>query len=92
MKFSPTFSSQFKKDFKLCQKRGLPIEELQEIVSKLVADQPLTPRHRPHVLKGEYHGCWECHIRPDWLLIWYRDEEALELRFARTGTHSDLFD
>ena len=66
--------------------------ELQEIVSKLVADQPLTPRHRPHVLKGEYNGFWECHIRPDWLLIWYRDEEALELRFARTGTHSDLFD
>jgi len=92
VKFSPTFSSQFKKDFKLCQKRGLPIEELQEIVSKLVADQPLTPRHRPHVLKGEYNGFWECHIRPDWLLIWYRDEEALELRFARTGTHSDLFD
>jgi mRNA interferase YafQ len=90
--FSPTFSSQFKKDFKLCRRRGLPVDELQEIVSKLANDQALAPRNRAHVLKGEYQGFWECHIRPDWLLIWYRDEEAHELRFARTGSHSDLFD
>lgn len=92
MIFSPTFTSQFKRDFKLCKKRGLPLSELHSILSKLVADEPLPPKHRPHVLKGEYSGCWECHIRPDWLLIWVRDEEARELRLARTGSHSDLFD
>ncbi len=92
MIFAPTFTSQFKKDFKLCQKRGLPLPELHAIVSKLAADEPLPTKHRPHVLKGEYNGCWECHIRPDWLLVWVRDEEAGELRLTRTGTHSDLFD
>jgi len=90
--FAATFTTQFKKDFKLCKKRGLPLEELHATISRLAADEPLPPKQRPHMLRGEYGGFWECHIRPDWLLIWVRDEEAKELRLTRTGTHSDLFD
>lgn len=92
MRFRPSLASQFRKDFKLCGKRGLPLEELEAILSKLLDDQPLAPRHKAHLLKGQFAGFWECHVRPDWLLIWIRDEEAGELRFVRTGTHSDLFD
>ncbi len=92
MRFSPSLSSQFKKDYKLCQKRHLPTQELEAIILKLLDDQPLAPKHKAHLLKGRFAGHWECHLRPDWLLIWVRDEVAGELYFVRTGTHSDLFD
>lgn len=92
MRFVPAYTSQFKKDFKRCEKRGLDMAELHGILSKLLADQPLAPKHRPHVLKGEFHGCWECHVRPDWLLIWVRNESQQEIQLVRTGTHPDLFD
>lgn len=92
MRFTPSLSSQFKKDFKLCEKRCLPLNELEAVITKLLDDQPLAPKHKAHLLKGRFAGHWECHIRPDWLLIWVRDEIACELYFVRTGTHSDLFD
>lgn len=58
-------------------------------MAKLVREEALDPRHRPHKLGGEYSGRWECHIEPDWLLIWYSTET--EIVFVRTGTHADLF-
>jgi len=86
------FTKQFKKDFKLCKKRGLPDTEIETITRKLQQGIALAERHREHVLKGEYHGFSECHIRPDWLLIYSKDEPSKTITFIRTGTHSDLFD
>ena len=73
-------SNRFKKDLKLAARRGLPLDELNTVVD------------RDHALTGDYIGFRECHIRPDWLLVYRVDGDALELFLFRTGTHSDLFD
>lgn len=85
------YSAKFKKDFKLAQKRGLPMQELKEIIQKLAAGETLEAKHRDHALSGNYAMFRECHIRPDWLLIYRINDVALELLAHRTGTHSDLF-
>lgn len=85
-------TSQFKKDYKKAKKRGLNMGELQAVLTKLCAEQPLEERHRDHALTGNYIGFRECHIRPDWLLIYAIDKGNLILAASRTGTHSDLFD
>lgn len=90
--WTPAYTKQFKTDYKLCQKRGLPGAEIEAILRKLLQGTRLAERHRDHVLKGEYNGFGECHIRPDWLLIYSKDEPSKVLAFVRTGTHSDLFD
>jgi len=79
----------FERDLKLAQKRGLKLGKLWSVVDLIRHDQALQPRHRPHKLSGDWVGFWECHIAPDWLLIWSYDGEDVVL--ARTGTHSDLF-
>ena len=79
----------FEKDFKLIKKRGKDREKLWNIVGKILARKPLDPRHRKHRLSGNWSFAWECHIEPDWLLIW--EERDDEIILARTGTHSDLF-
>ena len=89
--FSIRYSAKFKKDFKLAQKRGLPMQELKEIIQKLAAGETLEAKHRDHALSGNYAVFRECHIRPDWLLIYRINDDALELLAHRTGTHSDLF-
>jgi mRNA interferase YafQ len=83
-------SNSFRKDLKLAAKRGKPIPKLQAILDLLVIDEALPPRCRPHRLSGDYSGLWECHIEPDWLLIY--DVMEKEIRLYRTGTHADLFD
>ena len=85
------YSAKFKKDFKLAQKRGLPMQELKGIIQKLAAGETLEAKHRDHALSGNYAVFRECHIRPDWLLIYRINDDALELLAHRTGTHSDLF-
>lgn len=87
------FSSQYKKDLKLARKRNLPEDELNAVVFNLANDVPLEARFRDHELSSNFHGFRECHIRPDWLLIYRKtDEGELQiLELARTGTHSDLF-
>lgn len=85
-------TSKFKKDYKKAKKRGLPMNELQTVLNRLCAEQPLEERHHDHALSGNYIGFRECHIRPDWLLIYAIDKGRLILTAARTGTHSDLFD
>ncbi len=83
------YSGQFKKDYKRCQKRGFDIRLLQSIVAVLAIPAPLPPKNKDHDLKGNYNGCRECHITPDWLLIYEIDGDDLYL--DRTGTHADLF-
>ena len=83
-------TSRFKKDLKRAKRRGKDRDKLERIVKKIVAGEPLDPRHRTHRLSGDWSPCWECHIEPDWLLVWDEDETTVVL--TRTGTHSDLFD
>ncbi|MBS3905110.1 MAG: type II toxin-antitoxin system YafQ family toxin [Simkania sp.] len=85
----PIRTSQFKRDAKLAQKRGKNMELLKKIMIKLVQEEILDIKHRDHKLTGNYKDHRECHIEPDWLLI-YRTT-AKEIFFERTGTHSDLF-
>lgn len=84
-------SNQFKKDLKLAKKRGLKIENLREVINVLASQKKLEDKYRDHGLAGEYRGFRECHIEPDWLLVYRVNEDALELFLFRTGTHSDLF-
>jgi len=87
---TPVYSTRFKKEYKLSQKRGLDIEKLDKILIDLVNEIPLQPNNKDHDLVGNYIGCRECHIQGDWLLIYkYKDDN--EIIFLRTGTHSDLF-
>lgn len=81
----------FDKDVKRCVRRGYNIGELKSIVDKLLNGENLPASCRPHKLSGSYAGCWECHIRPDWLLVWKQEDENTTLIMTRTGTHSDLF-
>lgn len=83
------FTGRFKKDVKLAQKRGLNPALLQNVVSILVKCSPLPEKFRDHALTGDWRGFRECHILPDWLLI-YKAEAGI-LLLARTGTHSDIF-
>lgn len=84
-------SNQFKKDLKLAKRRGCKIELLQEVVNTLAQEQKLDEKFRDHGLSGNYRGFRECHIEPDWLLVYRISQESLELFLFRTGTHSDLF-
>lgn len=90
LKLVPT--SQFKRDYKRVKKRGLNIDELRTVLDKLCAEKPLEERYRDHALVGRYAGFRECHIRPDWLLVYATDRGKLILVASRTGTHADLFD
>mgnify|MGYP002774649414 FL=1 len=85
-------SNRFKKDLKLAAKRGLDLAELETVVNRLAAQQPLPDKNRDHSLTGDYIGFRECHIRPDWLLVYRIDGEDLVLFLFRTGSHTDLFD
>ena len=89
---NPIYSTQFRKDYKLCRKRGCKMQGLTKIMLDLESETPLPPKNREHLLQGKYKGYTECHIEPDWLLIYKIDKKAEELYFARTGTHADLFE
>lgn len=84
-------SSKFKKDLKLAIKRGYRMELLGSVVDTLASGKPLDAKYQDHPLIGSYTGCRECHITPDWLLIYEIDGNQLYLYLTRTGTHSDLF-
>ena len=79
----------FERDLARAKKRGKNLNKLWTVVKRLLDEQPLEARHRPHRLSGNWSGSWECHLEPDWLLIWTQEADALVL--TRTGTHSDLF-
>lgn len=82
---------QFEKDYKLCKKRRYKLDLLHNIISQLEKSGHLPVHFKPHKLTGNYKGFWECHILPDWLLIWLKDDKNSEITLTRTGTHSDLF-
>ncbi len=84
-------TGQFKKDLRLAKKRGLNMNLLDKAVTTLVEKGELPTTNKPHVLKGNYKGLWECHIQPDWLLVWEQNETIKLIVLIRTGTHSDLF-
>jgi mRNA interferase YafQ len=88
---TPDYSSRFKKDLKLMEKRGLKMREIYEVMLSLQNEEPLPPFRRDHTLAGNYIGYRECHIDPDWLLIYKIRSEVNEIYFHRAGTHSDLF-
>ena len=84
-------TSRFKAGVKLARKRGLDISLLEDVIEKLRLDQPLEAKHRNHELTGNFKGIWECHIQPDWLLLYLKDNGVLVLTLVDTGTHSDIF-
>lgn len=90
-KYTVKTTSQFKKDFKLAMKRGLNIDLLETVIATLAPGEPLPDKNKDHALTGNWIGHRECHILPDWLLIYRIEEEVLILTLARSGTHSDLF-
>ena len=81
-------TSQFKKDVKNAKKRGKDSEKLKEVMSLIEKGHLLPPKYRNHRLLGNYKDCWECHIEPDWLLIYKKDKSSLT--YIRTCSHSDL--
>ncbi|MDP3683836.1 MAG: type II toxin-antitoxin system YafQ family toxin [Ignavibacteria bacterium] len=83
------YSSQFKKDFKKIQSQGKDIHLLETVLEILLKTQPLEPKYRDHKLAGKWRNHRDCHIEPDWLLIYRLTNEALYLE--RTGSHSELF-
>jgi len=91
MAYSIKYSTQFKKSLRLCCKRGLDRNLIANVIQILVENGCLPDIYHPHKLSGEYTGCWECHIKPDWLLIWKQYDDELLLLLVDTGTHSDLF-
>ncbi len=91
MKYVIERTPTFKKDFKLAQKQGLDLNKLKEIITLLANGEPLPPKNKDHQLKGNYKGHRECHIEPDWLLIYKIQDDMLILTLVRTGSHSKLF-
>jgi mRNA interferase YafQ len=85
-------TAKFRKDYKRIKKRGYNLSLLADVIDTLLREEPLSQKYRDHALTGNYIGFRECHIQPDWLLIYSMSESELILTASRTGTHSDLFD
>ena len=85
------YQAAFKKDYKRVKKRGYDIRLLEKTIALLAEGKALPAEYRDHALVGDYSGCRECHIAPDWLLVYEIIEDELLLYLTRTGTHSDLF-
>ena len=91
MQYELILTGKFKKSLKLAKKRGLDLNLLDKVISMLQNDIPLEEKYRDHELKGKYQGLRECHIQPDWLLIYLKENDVLTLTLVDTGTHADLF-
>ncbi len=89
--YSLKHTTRFKKDYKLAKKRGLDLRLLEHVIDELLQGHTLDAKYLDHPLHGDYEGFNECHIQPDWLLIYGKDEGNLILTAVRTGTHADLF-
>ena len=81
----------FEADVKRCKKRGYDIPALMKVVKLLEKNGTLPKQYKAHKLEGNYKGHWECHIKPNWLLVWQQNDRELVLLLTNTGTHSDLF-
>lgn len=91
MKYKIIPSKRFEKDMKRCQKRGYDMQLVKDAIRLLAETGTLPSEYKPHQLHGDRKGQWECHIQPDWLLIWEQHDQELILVMLNTGTHSDLF-
>lgn len=85
------FTNKFKKSYKLMKKRGYDMNLLEDIIESLRQGKPLAEKQRNHQLSGNFTGYYECHIKPDWLLIYLIEDDILTLTMIDTGSHSDLF-
>ena len=90
-KYTVKPTAQFRKDYKLAIKRGLKIDLLEDVVAALAMGETLPEKNKDHALSGNWVGHRECHILPDWLLVYLMEDDVLVLTLTRTGTHSDLF-
>lgn len=88
--FSFSYTGRFKKDMELIKKRNYNLSLIKTVFEYLAAKGTVPASYKPHKLSGKYTDCIECHIKPDWLLIW-RFNSSTEISLVRTGTHSDLF-
>ena len=91
MKYEIKVTGQFKKDLKLAKKQGKNLDKLFDVVERLANGEVLEAKYRDHDLSGDYKGCRECHIDPDWLLIYEIFDDILVLLLNRVGSHSELF-
>lgn len=92
MHYELILTGKFKKSLKLAKKRGLNLKLLDTVITMLQNNIPLEEKHHDHELKGKYQGFRECHIQPDWLLIYLKGNDVLTLTLVDRGTHADLFD
>ena len=90
-KYTVKFTTQFKKDYKLAKRRGMKMELLNKTIEMLSNGESLPEKYHDHSLTGNWVGHRECHIQPDWLLVYYYEEDVLVLTVSRTVSHSDLF-
>lgn len=91
MKYEIQFTSQFKKDLKLAKKQNKDIDKLMSVIEKIARGESLEAKFKDHELKGNLKGCRECHVDPDWLLIYSLHDDILVLLLSRVGSHADLF-
>jgi len=92
MTYKVKFTSAYKKDYKRAKKCGLDINLLDDVVEELRQGHQLDPRYHDHELRGNWAGFRECHIQPDWLLVYLIEDDILTLTLTNTGTHADIFD
>ena len=91
MRYTIRVTKRFVKDAELCKRRGYDMRIMQKAMQVLANTGTLPEQYRPHKLTGNYSGMWECHLRPDWLMVWEPHDEEMVMLFSRTGSHSDLF-
>lgn len=91
MRYYLEFTTKFKKNYKKCQKRGLEMQYINLVIEKLQNGEMLDKKYRDHLLKGRYAGYHECHIQPDWILVYKIQNDVLILTLVDTGSHADLF-
>ena len=91
MNYGIVTTNRFEKALKKCIRRGKDMGKIKAAISCLAENGELPASYRPHKLAGDYAGCWECHIEPDWLMVWRQNDIELTLLFLDTGNHSDLF-
>ena len=91
MKYNVRRTNRYKRDYRRMEKRGADMQLLHDVIDLLRQGKPLPIQYRDHALKGEFIGARECHIKPNWLLMYQIEENVLVLTLMQTGTHSDLF-
>ena len=91
MSYEVKYTSRFKRDYKRMQRRGKDVQKLLDVIDMLREGQTLPPQYQDHPLHYNYEGHRDCHIEPDWILIYYKSETTLVLSLTRTGSHSDVF-